>query len=366
MAKVSVQHVSSREALGVQDFNIEVNDRELVVLAGPPGCGNSSILRMIAGLEAISKGDIAIGDKRVNDLRAKDRDIAMIFPSDALYPRMSVFDNMAFGLKLRKFPTPEIKKRITEAASILGIGECLDRRPGSLSVAERFRVALGRAIVRQPKFFLFEEPLRSLDDGLRGEGGEESMRLHQRLQATMIYATYDPVEAMTMGERVAAMREGVVQQIGPPLRLYGEPDNLFVAGYLGCPPMNFVRGKLRETGDTLVFKETGEGVLEIKFSGRPEAKPFAGREVIAGIRPEDIDIVTGPARPGAVRFRSLLDVVELMGAESVAHIETGAHTLLARTAAALGSDEAGHRVQFEIDPARVHLFDPETGRRIAA
>jgi multiple sugar transport system ATP-binding protein len=369
MAKVSVQHVSNiqaEESAPVRDFSLEVNDRELVVLSGPAGCGHSSVLRMIAGLEEMAKGDVSIGDKRMNGLPARDRDIAMVFRTDALYPRMSVFDNMAFGLKLRKFPKAEIKRRVTEAAGILGLEQVLDRRAAGLSAGERHRVALGRAIARQPKVFLFEEPLANLDPGMRVRMRTEILRLHHRLQATMIYATEDQGEAMTMGERVVVMNEGVIQQAGAPLALYREPDNVFVAGFLGGPPMNFIRGKLREAGDALIFKETGDGVIEIKFADRPEARPFAGREIIAGIRPEDIRIVTGTARPGAPRFRSLLDVVELTGAEAHLHLETGAHSLIGRAETAIGNDEAGHRVQFEIDPARVHLFDPETTRRVTA
>jgi multiple sugar transport system ATP-binding protein len=366
MAKVSVQHLSSREIPALRDFNVEVADREFVVLAGPPGCGAGAVLRLIAGLDPISEGDISLGDKRVNALPPADRDVAMVFPQDSLYPRMSLFDNMAFGLKVRKFPKAEIKRRVTEAAALLGIGGSLDRLPGRLLTGgERQRVAMGRAIVRQPKVFLFDQPLLHLDAVARAGLRAEILRLHQRLQATMIYATHDPVEAMTMGDRIVVMKEGAVQQVGAPLALYREPDNLFVAGYLGAPPMNFIRGKLRETGETLVFKETGEGVIELKLADRPAARPFAGREVIAGIRPEDVRIVTGPARPGVQRFRALLDVVELLGAASHAHIETGAHALLARTENAMGNGEAGHRVQFEIDPAAVHLFDPETTRRIA-
>jgi multiple sugar transport system ATP-binding protein len=373
MAKVSVQNVSKtcpaeERVQAIQDFNLEINDREFVVLAGPHGCGNCSILRMIAGLDDISKGEIRIGDKRVNDLPPSERDVAMVFKTGALYPRMSVSDNLAFGLKLRKFPTAEIKRRVAETAAILGIEPWLDRKPGSLSASERQRVALGRAIARQPKVFLLEEPLADLDRAATAPMRAEILRLHHRLQATIIYATHDPVEAMTMGDRVAVMTEGALQQIDSPLRLYREPENLFAAGYLGTPPMNLIRGKLREAGDVLIFKEAGEGVIELKLMDRPGARPFAGREVIAGVRPEEIRIITGSAKPGGPsgppRFRSLLDVVELLGAESNAHIETGAHTLIARTPDAIGSEEAGHRVQFEIDPARIHLFDPETTRRI--
>jgi len=373
MAKVSIQHVSKiyaaekgREVVAIQDFNLEVNDREFVVFAGPAGCGKSAMLRMIAGLEKISKGDIFIGDRRVNDLPPKDRDIAMVFQNYALYPHMSVYENMAFGLKFRKFPKPGIKKRVTEAAAILGIEKCLDRKPAALSGGERQRVAVGRAIVQQPKVFLFDEPLSNLDAGMRLQMRTELINLHQRLQATMICVTRDQAEAMTMGDRIVIMKEGLIQQTGAPMALYREPENLFVAGFLGSPAMNFIHGKLRESGDALIFKENQGGVIEIKLGNRPEARPFAGREIIAGIRPENIEIVTGPARPGGLRFQALVDVIERLGAEANVHLQTGAHTLVCRTPALLGNDDAGHRMQFEIDPARIHLFDPETTRRIVA
>jgi multiple sugar transport system ATP-binding protein len=364
MAKVSLQQVSNPPA--VQDFNLDISDRELVVLAGPPGCGSRALLRMIAGLQALSSGEIRIGEKPVNHLPPSGRDIAMVFKTDALYPRMTVSANLAFGLKLRKFPPPEIRRRVAETAALLGLEPTLARKPATLSTADRHRVALGRAIARQPKVFLLDTPLANLDAATAAHLRTEILRLHHRLQATMIYVTHDPVEAMTMGDRVVVMKEGVIQQIDTPLRLYREPANLFVAGYLGNPPMNFIRGKLREAGESLIFKEAGEGVIELKLPARHEARPFAGREVVAGVRPEDIAIVTAPVRSGAQRFRALLDVVELLGAEANAHIETGAHTLIARTQGSIGSDEAGHRVQFEIDPAALHLFDPETTRRITS
>jgi len=363
MANVSLHEVSGS---GVRALTIDIPDREFFVLTGPRGCGASETLRMIAGLDPIASGEISIGGKRVHDLPPKERDIAMLFPTDTLYPRMPVSENMGLALKLRKFPQPEIKKRIAEAASILDLDKCLERRPAALSPSERFRVALGRAIVRQPKVFLFDEPLGRLDTATRTTMRAEILRLHHRLQATIIYATSDPVEAMTMANRVAVMQGGRLQQIGATIPVYQEPENLFVAGFLGAPPMNLVQGKLRESGDALTFKETGEGILEIKLNPRPEAKPFAGRDIVAGIRPEDIEIVTAPPRQGTPRFKALLDIVELMGAETDAHIDTGAHRIIARTPIAIPSEEAGHRVQFEIDPARVHLFDPETTRRIAA
>jgi multiple sugar transport system ATP-binding protein len=371
MAKVSVQHVSKiypaekgREVPAVQDFNLDVNDREFVVFVGPSGCGKSTTLRMIAGLEEISKGDIYIGDKRVNDVPPKDRDIAMVFQNYALYPHMSVYENLAFGLKLRKFPKAEIKKRVSEAAGILGIEKYLDRKPKALSGGERQRVAVGRAIVRQPKVFLFDEPLSNLDAKMRVQMRTEIIKLHQRLQATMIYVTHDQVEAMTMGDRIVVMKDGIIQQTDAPLALYRQPQNLFVAGFLGSPPMNFIHGNLRASGDKLLFKEIQGGVIELNLTARPEAKPFAGQEIIVGIRPEDIKIVTGTERPTGLRFQSLVDIVEHMGAEANVYLQTGAHTLICRTEAAIGNDEVGHRTQFEIDPAKIHLFDPATTQRI--
>jgi len=373
MAKVSVQHVSKtypaekgREVPAVQDFNLEVNDREFVVFVGPSGCGKSTTLRMIAGLEEISKGDIYIGDKRVNDVPPKDRDIAMVFQNYALYPHMSVYDNLAFGLKLRKFPKAEIKKRVNEAAGILGIEKYLDRKPKALSGGERQRVAVGRAIVRQPKVFLFDEPLSNLDAKMRVQMRTEIIKLHQRLQATMIYVTHDQVEAMTMGDRIVVMKDGVIQQTDAPMALYRQPANLFVAGFLGSPPMNFIHGTLRASGDKLLFKEAQGGVVEFNLTDRPEAKPFAGGEIIAGIRPEHIGIVTGTGRPTGLRFQSLVDIIENMGAETNVYLQTGAHTLICRTETAIGNEEVGHRMQFEIDPGRIHLFDPATTQRIGS
>ena len=363
MAKVSVKHVSSIQPKdgggGVRDFSVEVEDRELAVFAGPKGCGNGLALRMIAGLE-VGSGEIAIAGKRVDGLPAKDRDIAMIFPTDTLYPRMTVEENFVFALKMRKFPQAEIKRRVGETAEMLELEKCLGSRPAGLSEAERFRAGLGRAIVRQPKVFLFEEPLGNLDAAMRVAMRAEILRLHLRLQATFIYATNDRVEAMTMAGRIVVMREGEIAQAGAPAAVYREPESQFVAGWLGEPPMNFIRGKLREAGDGVVFKETGDGVIELKFAA---GKELAGREVIAGVRAEDIRIVPADAKPGGPRIRALLDIVEWMGADALAHIETGAHKLIARTGQ-IGGDEAGHRVQFEIDPAEVLLFDPESGRRI--
>jgi len=273
MAKVSLKNVSKiypRENGGeinaIKDLSLEIADREFVVLAGSPGCGKSTVLRMIVGLEEISKGDIYIGEKRVNGVAPKDRDIAMVFQNCALYPHMSVYDNLAFGLKLRKFSQPEIKKRVVAAASILGIESLLDRKPIALSGAQQQRAALGRAIVRQPKVYLFDETLFNLDPKLRVQMRAEIIKLHQRLQATMIYVTHDQIEAMTMGDRIAVMNDGRVQQIDVALVLYNEPVNLFVAGFLGSPPMNFISGKLKEDGDKLRFHEDEGGTIEVAFA----------------------------------------------------------------------------------------------------
>ena len=285
----------------MRDVNIEVADREFLVLVGPSGCGKSTTLRMIAGLEEITAGEIAIDGRRVNDVPPKDRDIAMVFQSYALYPHMSVYENMAFGLKLRKYPKAEIARRVGEAASILGLEDYLARRPKALSGGQRQRVAVGRAIVRQPKVFLFDEPLSNLDAKMRVQTRMELVRLHQRLQATMIYVTHDQVEAMTMGTRIAVMEGGWLQQIAPPLELYHAPRNLFVAGFLGSPPMNFVHGTLVRDGDRLLFKEAGNpAVITCAFREKeqPAYSAYVGKDVILGIRPEDvIPIAAAGAQP---------------------------------------------------------------------
>src|SRR6266513_5146557 len=295
MAKVIVKNVykiypgdKGRDVTAVSDVTLEIQDQEFVVLVGPSGCGKSTTLRMIAGLEEISKGDIYIGERRVNDVPPKDRDIAMVFQNYALYPHMSVYDNLAFGLKLRKFPKTEIKKRVVDAASILGIESLLDRKP---------------------KVFLFDEPLSNLDAKMRVQMRTEITKLHQRLQATMIYVTHDQIEAMTMGDRIVVMNNGKVQQIDTPLKLYNEPDNLFVAGFLGSPPMNFINGDLKQERESLVFSEIQGGTIEVRFADRPRAREFFGKAMLLGIRPEDIELAelskTGTA---AARFPAIVDI----------------------------------------------------------
>ena len=358
----------------VRDFNIEITDREFVVFVGPSGCGKSTTLRMIAGLEKISRGDILIDGRRVNDVPPKDRDIAMVFQNYALYPHMSVYENMAFGLKLRKIPKAEIRKRVDEAAAILGLEQLLDRKPKSLSGGQRQRVAVGRAIVRQPKVFLFDEPLSNLDAKMRVQMRAEIIKLHQRLQATMIYVTHDQVEAMTMGTRIVVMdavvnpgtglREGVIQQIDAPLKLYHEPANLFVAGFLGSPPMNFLKGTLRKNGGNIIFKEMMGGAVELNLGPRLSAQPHVGREVVLGVRPENCDLLPPGKPPSTCSFQAVVDIVEPMGAETYVHLQTGAHTVISRSHATVDQREAGHRLLFEIAIEKIHLFEPATGLRI--
>lgn len=374
MAKVTVSHVfkiypgdkKGKAVTAVEDVSLEIADREFVVLVGPSGCGKSTTLRMIAGLEEISRGDIYIGDKRVNDVAPKDRDIAMVFQNYALYPHMSVYDNMAFGLKLRRYPKSEIKKRVGDAAAILGIEDLLDRKPKALSGGQRQRAAVGRAIVRQPKVFLFDEPLSNLDAKMRVQMRAEITKLHQRLQATMIYVTHDQIEAMTMGDRIVVMNHGRVQQNDTPLKLYNEPDNLFVAGFLGSPPMNFVQGELKAERGTLVFKESKEGTIQVRFAGRElaAARDFIGKPVILGVRPEDIEIAEFSRSHDTASFPAIVDIVEPMGAETNLYLQTGTHTVICRSQRALDHREAGQRLNFELNAAKAHLFDPGSSQRL--
>ena len=375
MAKVSVKNVykiypgeKGGDVTAVTDVSLEIADREFVVLVGPSGCGKSTTLRMIAGLEEISRGDIFIGDKRVNDVPPKDRDIAMVFQNYALYPHMSVYDNMAFGLKLRKFPKAEIKKRVQDAAAILGIEELLERKPKALSGGQRQRVAVGRAIVRQPKVFLFDEPLSNLDAKMRVQMRTEITKLHQRLQATMVYVTHDQVEAMTMGDRIVVMNKGVVQQNDTPLTLYNAPVNLFVAGFLGSPPMNILHGTLKQERDALVFNEMEGGTIQVRLAvaDRPGAREFVGKPMLLGIRPEDIEVAqfTKGQENAPASFPAVVDIVEPMGAETNLYLQTGAHTVVCRSQRALDHREAGHRMQFELNVKKAHLFDPTSTLRI--
>lgn len=353
--------------VSIRDLNLEIQDHDFVVLAGPSGGGGSALLRMIAGLEKISQGDIFIGERRVNDLPPKDRDVAMVFENFALYPRMSVSGNLAFGLKLRKFSKPEIKRRVLDAAGVLGIEELLEEKARSLTPEQSQRVALGRAIVRQPKVFLFDEPLARLEAKARVQLRTEITKLHQRLQATMIYVTHDQAEAMALGRRIAALHHGVVQQHDTALTLYSEPANLFVAGYFGSPPMNFLRGALKQERDALVFSEMGDGTIQARLpAAGPGAREFAGQPMILGIRPDDIEVARseGVRENSGASFPAIVDIVQPMGGAAHLHLQTGAHTVVCRSQRAFAHEEAGRRLRFEMNLSKAHLFDPVSTLRV--
>ncbi len=347
--------------VAVDGFTLAIQDREFVVLVGPSGCGKSTTLRMVAGLEEATEGTISIGNRVVNDVPPKDRDIAMVFQNYALYPHMTVYKNMAFGLKLRRFPKDEIHQRVLEAARILGIEPLLERKPKALSGGQRQRVAVGRAIVRQPQAFLFDEPLSNLDAKLRVEMRAELKRLHHNLQTTVIYVTHDQAEAMTLGDRVVVMHEGRIQQVAPPLTVYDFPVNQFVAGFLGTPAMNFVPGRLEGAGETLHFVADATRIrLPGPMAGR--VADFVGRGVTLGVRPEDIKH-TGAGDenvlPGAVR------VVEPLGDEQIIHLAGPADTVLVAKLDSHVTVEVDSRMDVYLDMNRVHLFDDETGRNIS-
>jgi multiple sugar transport system ATP-binding protein len=341
----------------VDNANITVNDREFLVLVGPSGCGKSTVLRMVAGLEEVTEGEIKIGDRVVNDVAPKDRDIAMVFQNYALYPHMSVYDNMAFGLKIRKYPKQEIQARVKEAAQILDIEELLDRKPKALSGGQRQRVAVGRAIVRKPKVFLFDEPLSNLDAKLRVQMRAEISALHNRLQATMIYVTHDQVEAMTMADKIVVMKTGVIQQIGSPLILYNNPVNRFVAGFIGSPPMNFLTVKITEEGGKIMADE-GDFKMEITGSKGDLLKPYVGKEVIFGVRPEDLLFNEGTAP-----IKTKVTVVEPLGAEIHLYINTSNHQMIARVPPQ-HEFHVGDDAFFAANMDRVIFFDMETEKAL--
>ncbi|MFN2399574.1 MAG: ABC transporter ATP-binding protein [Gemmatimonadaceae bacterium] len=360
-----VRKVYENGHVAVHEVNLEVEDGEFIVLVGPSGCGKSTTLRIIAGLEPQSTGTVSIGGRVVSDMAPKDRDIAMVFQSYALYPHMSVYQNLAFALKLRKLPRKEIDERVQRAANILGIQPILNRKPKQLSGGQRQRVAVGRAIVREPQVFLFDEPLSNLDAKLRVQMRREIAKLHRDLSATIIYVTHDQVEAMTMGDRIVVMNEGRVQQIDTPLNLYNHPVNTFVAGFIGSPAMNFIEGAIVRNG-TATF-QAGDGSISLPVAGVQSDKlaEHAGRKVIAGIRPEDIYVagsvrVTGPTSTARLR----LDNVEPMGNEVFLYASSESNHLTARVAPSPphGSRlEPGGTVDLAFDLGKLHFFDVETG-----
>jgi len=363
MARVELRNIRKTYQGGfeaVKGIDLTVEDKEFVVLVGPSGCGKSTTLRMIAGLEEENGGDIYIGDRRVNEVRPADRDIAMVFQNYALYPHMTVYKNMAFGLMLRKFPKAEIDRRVHEAAEILGIRDLLERRPKALSGGQRQRVAVGRAIVRQPKVFLFDEPLSNLDAKLRVQMRAEISKLHNRLQSTMIYVTHDQVEAMTMGDRIVVMNQGLIQQVDAPLALYRNPKNKFVAGFIGSPPMNMIEGRIDGENGNLWFRDTGDHItLGAPLSMHGPLTPYVGKKVILGIRPEDLhENPTQHAVTGA-SIEAPVEVVEPMGSEINIYIKIGAQTATARIKADSTPEENKVHI-LDVNMANAHFFDPVT------
>ena len=351
----NIRKVYDKEVVAVDDANIEIKDKEFVVLVGPSGCGKSTTLRMIAGLEEITAGEISIDGTIVNDVPPKDRDIAMVFQNYALYPHMSVYQNMAFGLKLRKYPKDEIEARVQEAADILGIQELLERKPKALSGGQRQRVAVGRAIVRKPKVFLFDEPLSNLDAKLRVQMRTEISKLHTRLGATMVYVTHDQVEAMTMGDRIVVMRDGLIQQIDKPLHLYNKPVNQFVAGFIGSPSMNFIRGTLSSNGNGILFDE-GNVQLALPTGHGDQLGGHVGQEVTLGIRPEDIhDPDTIGRNVETVEIAAKVEVVEPMGNEVFLNLTTGKTAFVARVDP-LHMPQVDQTVKLVVEIDKAHFF----------
>jgi len=357
MAEVILKNVTKvfgSDVIAVNDASIEIADREFVVLVGPSGCGKSTFLRMIAGLEEVTRGEIYIDGKLVNNVAPKDRDIAMVFQNYALYPHMTAYDNMAFGLKLRKYGKEEIRARVGEAAQVLGIEELLNRKPKELSGGQRQRVAVGRAIVRKPKVFLFDEPLSNLDAKLRVQMRTEIEKLHNSLQATMIYVTHDQTEAMTMGTRIVVLKDGIIQQVADPMTLYDSPVNRFVAGFIGSPAMNFAEGRIDGDGSP-VFDE---GTFKIDLSGDVGGKvsEYRGKNIILGVRPEDLYGSPPEGAGKGVSFKARVEVVEPMGHEVFVYVTTGKTPLVAR----LGTRKEikpGSDIDLYIDMRRIHFFD---------
>ncbi len=368
MASLSLKHIYKKYPGGVtavSDFNLEVKDKEFLVLVGPSGCGKSTTLRMIAGLEEITEGELFIGDRLVNDVAPKDRKIAMVFQNYALYPHMSVFENMAFGLKLNKTPKEEIKRRVEEAARILDITHLLDRKPKALSGGQKQRVALGRAIVRNPAIFLLDEPLSNLDAKLRAAMRTELTKLHNRVGTTFVYVTHDQVEAMTMATRIVVMKDGLIQQVDTPQNLYDSPVNIFVASFIGTPQMNLIKGTLEKKGEDVFFNFENNSIkLPAEKAKNPALADYIGKEVIAGLRPECIH--DSPMQISALEestIEAFVDVTELMGAEIYLYLNIGETNMIARVSSR-STSRAGDTIKVALDTSRLHIFDQDTERCI--
>jgi len=363
MAQVSLRNITkifAGNVTAVKDVSLGVENKEFVVLVGPSGCGKSTTLRMIAGLEKATSGEIWIGNKLVNDVPPKDRNIAMVFQNYALYPHMTAYENLSFALRLRRYPKSEIDSRVKEAAEILGIKDLLNRRPRELSGGQRQRVAVGRAIVRKPMVFLFDEPLSNLDAKMRVQMRTELNKLHNKLQSTMIYVTHDQTEAMTMGNRIVVMKDGVIQQVADPISLYDKPVNKFVAGFIGSPPMNFTSGKIVKKGDKFFFSEDGF-TLKIVEDMYEKISSYEGKDIIFGVRPEDIHdklFVSSDVSPDNT-VRASVEIVEPMGAEVFLYIAAGKSSFIARVG---GHDkpEVGQDMDIVFDMSNVHFFDKDT------
>jgi multiple sugar transport system ATP-binding protein len=367
MAKVVLENLTKlfKNVVAVKNLTLEVNDKEFLVLVGPSGCGKTTALRLIAGLEEVTEGEIHIDGRLVNDVSPKDRDIAMVFQNYALYPHMTVFDNMAFGLKLRKFPRDEIRRRVHQAAEMLGLMRLLNRKPKELSGGERQRVALGRAIVREPKVFLMDEPLSNLDAKLRVQTRAELIKLHRRLGITTIYVTHDQVEAMTMGDRIAVLNNGVMHQVDNPMNLYNRPADLFVAGFIGSPAMNFIEAALA-TANGGVVVDASDFKLVLPPEKAHLAPGYVGKKVIFGIRPEDIYDSSLPSPVQASSENSIkatVEVTEPMGPSVYAELTTGTQTLRADFDAETKATD-GHPIQVILDMQKCHLFDPQTEKAV--
>ena len=356
----NINKIYDNKVQAVFDFNLDVEDKEFIVFVGPSGCGKSTTLRMVAGLEEISSGELYIDDVLVNDVVPKDRDIAMVFQNYALYPHMSVFDNMAFGLKLRKVPKAEIAERVHEAAEILGLEEYLNRKPKQLSGGQRQRVALGRAIVRSPKVFLMDEPLSNLDAKLRVQMRSEIAKIHQRVGATTIYVTHDQTEAMTMASRIVIMKDGYIQQIGTPKEVYNYPANIFVGGFIGSPAMNFFKGRLEDKA----FVTEGEEQVKITLTKEvyDRVKNYEGHNIVLGIRPENVNVVAASTKKaGTISMEA--DVVELLGHELIVYGYVDGQRILLKTSAA-NDIKVGDVIKVNIDMENIHFFDVDSTNRI--
>jgi multiple sugar transport system ATP-binding protein len=356
MARVLIRNLNKKydEVHAVKGVNLEIRDREFVVLVGPSGCGKTTTLRMVAGLESITSGDVLIGDTVVNDLPPMDRDIAMVFQNYALYPHMSVYDNMAFGLKMRKFARPEIERRVREAADILGIEDYLKRKPRQLSGGQRQRVALGRAIVRHPQVFLFDEPLSNLDAKLRVQMRVELKKLHDRLGTTAVYVTDDQVEAMTLGDRVVVMKDGLVQQVGEPLELYNRPANRFVAGFIGSPAMNFAKVSVAEENGAICAVNEGMRLTLPPLLGA-RLRAHVGQEVTLGIRPEDLSVVPGGESDG-LSFPAVVEVIERLGSQILLDVKVGSGAMVVAVEPTMQT-KVREQLRLALDAQRLHFFD---------